>query len=113
MPNPANVLVPAASRPVTKSAIAPVHSSRGRSRAARSTGALSSQDPTAGETKTGPNSRATASTTASRLIPASHGKTVRASWQPPTVQRSSETRRRLTMTLTTIDPSISVAKTAT
>jgi hypothetical protein len=74
-PKPPSVVAPAAKSPEKTAAIAAVQISRGRSRAVRSTGALSSQDPTAGETNTGPNNRATASTTASTVSAVSQGRT--------------------------------------
>ena len=112
-PKPLRVPAPAASRPPNTAARTAIRSRRGRSTAARSIGALSIHEPTAGETKTGPNSRASASTTTRALKAASHGSAVRASWQPPVVHDSSETSRRLTRTLTTIDPSIRIANAAT
>ena len=78
----------------------------------REIGASSSQNPSAAEASTGPNSRATASAVATAASTAAHGSRARAERQE-VVSQPATTRCALRMTLTVIAPIIRAAITAT
>ena len=86
--------------------------SRERSSLDREIGASSSQNPSAAEASTGPNSRLTARATATAAAKAAQGSRARADTQVA-VEQPATTRWAFRTTLTTIAPIISAPISAT
>src|SRR4029453_1071821 len=106
----AEISPPTIAPPKNAAMIAPT--SRERSSLERETGASSSQKPSAADASTGPNNRLTASATAIVAANAAQGKIARADKQVALVHWAT-VRCAFKITLTTIAPIMTAAKTAT